>query len=72
MKKQVSPAIAVVVIVVVVAVAVTFLWRGTQKSFKMPDKPPSGPILLPPSQQGRAMPSGQFSGSVAPPPSQGR
>ncbi|HZP83064.1 MAG TPA: hypothetical protein VFB21_15595 [Chthonomonadaceae bacterium] len=72
MKKQVPPAVAVVVIVLVVAVAATFLWRGTQKSFKMPDKPPSGPILLPPSQQGRMMPSGQFSGTAAPPSSEGR
>lgn len=72
MKKQISPALAAVVIGVVVLMAAAVIWKGGQKQVKLPDKPPSGPIALPPSQQGRMMPSGQFSGAAAPPSSEGR
>lgn len=65
MKKQVSPAVTAAVIAVVVLIAVVIVWKGTQKEVHLPDKPPSGPIVLPPSQQGRMMPNGHFSGSMS-------
>jgi flagellin-like protein len=69
MKKQVSPVLAAIVVVVVVLVAAAVIWRGTQKQVNLPDKPPSGPIALPPSQQGRIMPGSKaFSGSAQPHP----
>jgi hypothetical protein len=40
------------------------IWKGTQKTVHLPDKPPSGPIVLPASQQGRIMPGGQVSGQM--------
>ena len=65
MKKEISPVVAAVVVAVVVLVAAVIIWQGTQKRFHMPDKPPSGPIVLPPSQQGRRMPGGSFSGALS-------
>ncbi|MCC6727795.1 MAG: hypothetical protein IT208_00480 [Chthonomonadales bacterium] len=67
MKKQISPAVAIVVVVIVVAVAAALVWRGTQKSIAVPDKPPSGEIVLPPSQQGRPMPGGRLSAPTSGP-----
>ncbi len=64
MKKQVSPVVAVVLIGIVVLAVAAAIWRGTQNSFRMPDKPPSGPIVLPPSQQGRVMPNSPVSGAM--------
>lgn len=65
MKKQVSPVLAAIVVVVIVLVAAAVIWQGTQKHVTLPDKPPSGPIVLPSSQQGRIMTGAKaFSGSV--------
>lgn len=64
MKKEVTPAMAIALIAVVVLIAVAAVWKGTQKAVKLPDKPPSGPIELPPSQMGRRMPGGVYSGSM--------
>jgi hypothetical protein len=72
MKKEISPAIMAVSVVVVVLVAAALIWTGTQKHDQLPDKPPSGPITLPPSQQGRRMPGGNFSGALPGTPGNGR
>jgi hypothetical protein len=66
MKKEISPVAAAVAIVLFVLVAVVFIWKGGQKQVKLPDKPPSGPIELPASQQGRSMPGGPVSGQSLP------
>ena len=64
MKKSVSPILGLAVIAVVVIAAAVMLWKGTQKTVRLPDKPPSGPIVLPPSQQRRMMPTGPVSGGM--------
>lgn len=64
MKKEISPIVTTVVIAAVVVVVAIVLWTGTQRHDKLPDKPPSGPITLPPSQQNRTMPGGTFSGAM--------
>ncbi|GIV16199.1 MAG: hypothetical protein KatS3mg022_1634 [Armatimonadota bacterium] len=70
MKKEVSPAVAAIIIVAIVAVVALAYWWGTRNEPKLPPAPPSGPIVLPPSQQGRPMPGGAVSGPIqtAPPP----
>ncbi|MEJ5251514.1 MAG: hypothetical protein HPY54_15005 [Chthonomonadetes bacterium] len=72
MKKEVSPAVAVVIIVAIVAVVALVYWWGTRNEPKLPPAPPSGPIELPPSQQGRPMPGGTLSAPLGTTPSQGR
>ncbi len=72
MKKEVSPAVAVGLIVAILAIVAVVFWWGTRNEPKLPPAPPSGPIELPPSQQGRPMPGGTLSAPVATPPSQGR
>lgn len=64
MKKEISPILTAVVVTAVLIVASVLLWTGTTRHDKLPDKPPSGPITLPPSQQGRTMPTGTFSGAM--------
>ena len=72
MKKEISPVVAVIVVVVVLAAAAVLIWKGTQKQVHLPDKPPSGPIVLPPSQQGRTLPGGRMSAPAAAPGATGR
>jgi flagellin-like protein len=64
MKKAISPVLTAVILTVVVFVVAALVWNGTQRHDRLPDKPPSGPIPLPPSQQGRRLPGGTFSGAV--------
>lgn len=66
MKKQISPVAAGVLIGIVVLIAIVLIWKGGQRQVSLPDKPPSGPIVLPPSQQGRIMPNKPFSGTEMP------
>ena len=66
MKKQISPAAAGALIALVVIVAAAIMYKGMNQQVKLPDKPPSGPITLPPSQMGRKMPAGNFSGGAKP------
>lgn len=66
MKMQVSPVIAIMVIGVILVGAVALIWRNFTGQEQPPAKPPSGPLTLPPSQQGRRMPGGSFSGSAQP------
>lgn len=56
MKVQVSPPIAIAVIVLTVLVVGFVYWRTGTGQVRLPSKPPSGPIELPPSQQGRPLP----------------
>ncbi len=72
MKKEISPAVAAVIIVVIVAVVALAYWWGTRNEPKLPPAPPSGPIELPPSQQGRPMPGGMLSNPIQTTPSPGR
>jgi hypothetical protein len=64
MNKSISPIVALAAIGIVIIAAAVMVWKGTQKTVRMPDKPPSGPIVLPPSQQGRMIPSGPISGGM--------
>lgn len=68
MKKQVSPVVAVVLIALVAVVGAALIWRGTSKTVNLPAKPPSGPIVLPPSQQGRRTLHRAYSGQQQVPP----
>ena len=68
MQKTISPIAALVAVAIAVVVAVAVIWKGTQKTVRLPDKPPSGPIVLPASQQGRIMPGGPVSGAMPPGP----
>jgi hypothetical protein len=72
MKKEISPAVAAVIIVVILGVVALLYWRGTRNEPKLPPAPPSGPIVLPPSQQGRPMPGGVVSGPTQTAPAPGR
>ena len=67
MKKPVSPFLAIGIIGIVVILGAIALWKGTQSTVHLPDKPPSGPIILPPSQQGRIAPRGPVSGAMLTP-----
>jgi hypothetical protein len=64
MKREVSPVIGGIVVAVIVIVVGALLWVNSTKQDHGPDKPPSGPITLPPSQQNRRMPTGNFSGTM--------
>lgn len=72
MKKEVSPALAAVIVIVLVAIVALAYWWGTRNEPRLPPAPPSGPIELPPSQQGRPMPGGTVSGPHNVVPSPGR
>lgn len=67
MGKSISPVVAILVIVIVVVVAAVAIWKGAQNTVHLPAKPPSGPITLPESQQGRRMPGGAVSGPMTNP-----
>jgi hypothetical protein len=68
MNKAISPIVALAAIGLVIIAAVVMLWKGTQKTVRLPDKPPSGPIPLPPSQQGRILQGGPVSSGAMPAP----
>ncbi len=72
MKKEISPAVAAIIIVVIVVVIALVYWQSTRNEPKLPPAPPSGPIELPPSQQGRPMPGGMLSNPIQNAPSPGR
>jgi hypothetical protein len=72
MKKEISPAVAAIVIVVIVVVIALVYWQSTRNEPKLPPAPPSGPIELPPRQQGRPMPGGMLSNPIQNAPSPGR
>jgi len=64
MKSSVPLYVGVIVIAIVVVIAGILLWNNTQQQGSIPAKPPSGPIVLPPSQQGRTIPGGRANGSL--------
>jgi hypothetical protein len=67
MKKPLSPLVAIGIIGIAIILGAIAIWKGTQKTVQLPDKPPSGPIVLPPSQQRRLLPHGPVSGAMTPP-----
>ena len=58
MKTNIPPYVGGIVIAVAVLVVGIVMYSGSKpQSQPMPQKMPSGPMTLPPSQQGRVLPS---------------
>jgi hypothetical protein len=56
MRVQVSPQVVIAIIVLTLLVVGIVYWKTGTGQVRLPSKPPSGPIELPPSQQGRPLP----------------
>ena len=65
MRKEVSPALVAVIIGLVVVAGVLMFWKSAQNQDAMPRNANAGPIVLPPSQQGRILPGGTLSAPIS-------